>query len=244
MPVKVEKYGPIIEITEYEKTPRKVRLPSARKGSDVYLPKRPDNIRRTKKICLRRVLSAIEDFGNPLLVTLTFEGDASDASYANDSLRSFQVRLRNKYPKAESLFIPELSPKGRIHFHGLLFNVPLCLGDTRKGRYYIPDGDERKTRVLAKLWGCGFLDAKKTDGNVRLGYYISKYIAKGGGEPLFSAMRILRISRGMPKEMIFKEGVAEFIQTRYSVKKAYCEWEGDNPFLGKITKKFYSNEET
>lgn len=105
MPVKVEKYGPIIEITEYEKTPRKVRLPSARKGSDVYLPKRPDNIRRTKKTCLRRVLSAIEDFGNPLLVTLTFEGDASDASYANDSLRSFQVRLRNKYPKAESLFM-------------------------------------------------------------------------------------------------------------------------------------------
>lgn len=122
--------------------------------------------------------------------------------------------------------------------------MPLCLGDTRKGRYYIPDGDERKTRALAKLWGCGFLDAKKTDGNVRLGYYISKYIAKGGGEPLFSAMRILRISRGIPKEIVIREGVADLVQKRYSVKKAYREWEGDNPFLGRITKKFYSNEET
>lgn len=244
MPVVFKKYGPIVEITEYKKTPSKVRLPSSRKGSDVYLPKRPDNVRRTSKICLRRVLSAIEDFGNPLLVTLTFEGDASDASFANDSLRGFQVRLRAKYPKAESIFIPELSPKGRIHFHGLLFNVPLCLGDTRKGWYYLPDGDERKTRTLAKLWGCGFVDAKKTDGDVRLAKYISKYITKNGGEPLFSAMRILRISRGIPKEMIFKGGVAEFIQTRYSVKKPYSEWEGDNPFLGKITKKYYLTEES
>ena len=53
---------------------------------------------------------------------------------ANDSLRVFQVRLRAEYPLAQSFFIPELSPRGRIHFHGLLFNVPLSLGDTRQGK--------------------------------------------------------------------------------------------------------------
>lgn len=243
MPVIIKKYGAIVEITEIEKESPKVRLPSTRKRNDVFWPKRPDNIRRTRQICLRRVLSAIEDFGNPLLVTLTFKGDASDASYANDTLRGFQVRLRNKYPKAESIFIPELSPKGRIHFHGLIFNVPMSLGDTRQGRRYLPDGDERKTRELANLWGYGFLDAKKTDGNIRLGKYITKYITKGGGEPLFAAMRILRISRGIPREIVIRGKLAEEVQRRYSVKKATKEWEGDSIFLGKITKKIYEDED-
>ena len=85
------------------------------------------------KICLWRVSTALEKYGCPLLVTLTFQGDASDASYANDALRDFQVRLRSEFPEAQSLFVPELSPKGRIHFHGLVFNVPLSLGDTRQG---------------------------------------------------------------------------------------------------------------
>ena len=242
MPVIFKKYGAITEITEIEKEPSKIRLPSTRKRRTIFGRKRPDNIRRTRNTCLRRVLSAIEEFGSPLLVTLTFKGDASDASFANDSLRSFQVRLRSKYPKAESIFIPELSPKGRIHFHGLIFNVPLSLGDTRKGERFIPDGNERKERTLAKLWGEGFVDAKKTDGNIRLGYYVSKYITKCGGEILFSAMRILRVSKGIPKEIVVRGELAEEIQRRYAGKKPIREWEGDNIFLGRITKKTYENE--
>ncbi len=234
-----KKYGPIVEITEIEKTPKKVRVSHSRKRRTVFGPRRPDNIRRTRQICLRRVLSALEDFGCPLLVTLTFKGDASDASYANDSLRAFQVRLRNKFADAESLFIPEVSPKGRIHFHGLLFNVPLHLGDTRKGRRSIPDGDERKTRVLAKLWGEGYVDAKKTDGSIRLAYYVTKYITKGGNQIMFNAMRILRISRGFPKEIVVRGELAEELARRYADRKPMKEWSGDNIFLGKITKKTY-----
>lgn len=242
MPVIFKKYGPIVEITEIQKTPSKIRIHSVRKKRVIFGKRRFDNIRRTKQICVRRVLSAVEEFGSPLFVTLTFAGDASDASFANDSLRVFQVRLRNKYPKAESLFIPELSRKGRIHFHGLIFNVPMSLGDTRNGRRYTPDGGERKTRTLAKLWGEGFVDAKKTDGNIRLAYYISKYITKGGGEVMFNAMRVLRVSRGIPQEIIVRGELAEELQRRYAVKKPIKEWEGDNPFMGKITKKTYENE--
>lgn len=242
MPVIYKKYGQIVEITETQKTPSKIRLPSTRKRRAVFRTRRPDNIRRTRQICLRRVLSAIEDFGNPLFVTLTFKGDSSDASFANDSLRIFQVRLRAKYPKAESIFIPELSPKGRIHFHGLIFNVPLYLGDTRKGRRSIPDGNERKTRTLAKLWGEGFVDAKKTDGDIRLGYYVSKYITKGGGETMFNAMRLLRVSRGIPKEIVVRGELAVELQRRYSVKKPKKEWTRENIFLGTITKRIYENE--
>ncbi|MBY0294143.1 hypothetical protein K2Q08_02315 [Patescibacteria group bacterium] len=186
-----------------------------------------------------RVSSALEELGCPLLVTLTFNGDASDASYANDSLRTFQVRLRNKFPDAQSLFVPELSPRGRIHFHGLIFNVPLSLGDTRVNRRRIPDGDERKDRTLAKLWGEGFVDAVKTDGSGRLVYYISKYITKGAGQVMFNAMRLLRISHGFPKETVIRGKFAKYLAYRYSAKQPIREWEMENQFLGKITRKIY-----
>ncbi len=240
MPFIYKKYGPVVEITSYEKTPsHKVRVHFKGRRCNVYGPRRPDNIRRTKQICVRRVFSAIEEFGNPLLLALTFKGDASDASYANDSLRWFQVRLRNKYPEAQSLFIPELSPKGRIHFHGLLFGVPLSLGDTRNGRRIISYGDERKTRVLAELWGEGFVDATKTDGSIGLAYYLTKYITKGGGEILFNAMRILRISHGFPKEIIIRGEFAEYLAEEYSKRKPNKEWERENIFLGLLKKKIY-----
>ena len=239
MPVIFRKNGNLIEITEIEKEPSKVRVPHSRKRRDVFGPRRCDNIRRTRQICVRRVFAALEDFGNPLLVTLTFRGDASDASYASDSLRVFQVRLRAKFTNAESLFIPELSPKGRIHFHGFLFNVPMSLGDTRQGRRTISCGDERKTRILAKLWGEGFVDATQTDGSGKLAFYISKYITKGAGQIMFNAMRLIRVSRGFPKEIILRGWLAEEAQRRYASAKPIREWEKDTPFLGKIKKKTY-----
>lgn len=238
-----KKYGPIVEITQIEKEPRKeVRVHRSLKRTDVYGARRPDNIRRTKQICVRRVFSAIEEYGCPLMVTLTFAGDASDASYANDSLRTFQVRLRAKYPEAHSLFVPELSPRGRIHFHGLLFNVPMSLGDTRKGGRFVSYGEERETRTLAGLWGEGYVDALKTDGSGKLAYYISKYINKGAGQIMFNAMRILRISHGFPKEFVIRGEFAKELARRYATKKPVTEWTRDNIFLGEITKKIYDKE--
>lgn len=254
MPIIYRKYGNIAQITEIEKTPSKVRLYHSRKRNAVFGyresdmvrrkyvrhgPKRSDNIRRASQVCVRRVLSALEDFGCPLLVTCTFEGDASDAAFANDSLRHFQVRLRNAFPLAQSIFIPELSPRGRIHFHGLLFNVPLSLGDTSIGGRILSHGEERTTRQLATLWGAGYVDAKKTNGSPALGYYIAKYITKDAGNLLFSPMRTIRISHGFPKELVIRGKLAEELARRYANKQPIKEWERDNIFLGKITRKEY-----
>jgi len=240
MPVVYKKYGEIVEITEFEKeVSGKVRVHHSQKRDDIHRPRRSDNIRRTKQICLRRVHAALEDYGSPLLATFTFAGDASDASYANDSLRDFQVRLRTKFLGAQSLFIPELSRRGRIHFHGLLFNVPLHLGDTRAGRRRLQDGTERQTRTLAKLWGEGFVDVLKTDGSPALAGYISKYITKGAGEVMFNAMRLLRTSHGFPKEIVVRGEFAELLRDRYAEQEPFKEWSGDNMFLGKMTRKTY-----
>ena len=239
MPFIYRKYGKTVEITEIEKTPLPVRVFASRERRTVYGARREDNIRRTKKICMWRVSAALEEFGPGLLLTLTFAGDASDAAHANDSLRRFQVRLRSKYPQAQSIFVPELSPRGRIHFHGLLFNVPLSLGDTRARGRIISHGEERATRELANLWGEGFVDALKTDDSGRLAHYISKYITKGGSQVMFNAMRILRISHGFPKELTIRGDFAKYLALRYSGKQPVREWEMENQFLGKITRKIY-----
>ncbi|OGD34093.1 hypothetical protein A2988_01245 [Candidatus Azambacteria bacterium RIFCSPLOWO2_01_FULL_46_25] len=232
-------YGETVEITEIEKEPKKVRVYRSRKRNPIHGLRRPDNIRRARKTCLWRVSAAVAELGCPLLVTLTFAGDASDASYANDSLRVFQVRLRAQFPDAQSLFVPELSPRGRIHFHGLLFNVPLSLGDTRNGKRVVSYGDERKLRTLAELWGEGYVDARKTDGSPRLASYLSKYITKGAGQVMFNAMRLLRISRGFPREDVVRGDLAKELARRYAMRKPARVWKGDNIFLGHIKKTMY-----
>lgn len=244
MPIIYKKYGHTAEITEIEKEPSKVRVYTPRKRRTVYGPRRPDNVRRTKQTCVRRVLTALAEFGCPLFLTLTFAGDASDAAYANDALRRFQVRLRNKYPAAQSIFGVDLSPRGRIHFHGLLFNVPLSLGDKSQGRRIVAYGEEREKRTLAKLWGEGNLDARQTDGSERLAYYVSKYITKTASQPLFNAMRPFRISQGFPKEVVLHGEVAEYVASHYAKRKPDREWIGERDYVGIIIKKIYYQKET
>lgn len=240
MPIIILKYGKTVQITQIEKEPSKVRVFASKERGGVFKARRPDNIRRTRQICVRRVSSAIEEYGCPLLLTLTFRGDAGDASFANDSIRRFQVRLRSKYPECQSIFVPELSPHGRIHFHGLLFGLPLYWGDSRKGGRVIRYGQERKTRYLASLWGEGFVDATTTDGSPRLAVYLSKYVTKACREPIFNAMRMLRISRGFPKEIRIDGQLGQWLADIYFQRTPDHEWEGDSFFLGKITKKWYN----
>lgn len=245
MPFNFHKYGKTVEITELEKErTSNVRFYHSRKRRSIYGSRRADNIRRTRKICVWRVSSAIAEYGSPLLVTLTFEGDASNAAYADYALSDFQVRLRTKYPNAQSIFVPELSDKGRIHFHGLLFNVPLSLGDIKVHKRIVQYGEERKTRILATIWGEGYVDALQTDGSDRLAGYICKYITKGAGEVLFNAMRMLRISHGFPKDVYIRGEEAEIIAGIFAQKaKPVRVRNMQSQFWGKITKTIYQVKE-
>lgn len=233
-------YGNTIEITRIEKEVNKVRVSSSRSRSDVYHARRSDSIRRTRQICVRRLSAALKEFGRPLMVTLTFAGDSSDAAFASDSLGKFQVRLRHRFKGCQSLFVSELSPRGRIHFHGLLFGVPLSLGDTRKGRRTISIGEERKTRVLKGLWQQGFVDVAKTDGSPRLAGYIGKYITKEKCHVLFNGMHLLRITQGFPKEFIARDEYAEYLEgIMADDKRLVYFWEGETKWTGSIEKRVY-----
>jgi len=235
------KYGKTVEITKTQKEPSSRRgVSSTRKLRGIINVRRVDSIRRTKRICLRKLLSAFEDFGAPLLITLTFSGSASDVLLSSRRLSYFQRRLQAKFPGSQSLFIPELSPRNRIHYHGLLFGVSQDWGDKKNGKRTVYVGRERKERYFQKLWGYGFVDVSQTDGSPRLGYYLTKYIAKSSAEPFFAPIRLVRSSRGFPKEYELRGPMAEEAYRRYSLKKPDFESEFYTPFLGNIQKRFYT----
>lgn len=247
----VIKSGARIEITTLEKRPQKrtTTVRRSRARGDVLMPRRPDNLRRSAQRCLRLLLTALPIYGSPLLVTLTFQGDASDSQYAGDALSDFQKRLRFQYRDSHSFFVPERSRKGRIHFHGLLFGLPPSLGDIKEGKRTIFVGTERTDRTLAKLWREGFVDLQQTNGSIRLAYYITGYFNKGAGEILFVGMRIPRVSHGFPQPQKYKGVLATFIRKFLTDRKPDSEWsskKGDklSEFFGKITKKTYTLADT
>lgn len=232
-------YGKTIEITRYEHKPS-VRIYTPRTPRTLYGARRFDSILRAKKICVRRVSAALEKFGSPLFISTTFRGDSSDAYRANKAMGTFQMRMRRAYPGHQSLFVPELSPRGRIHFHGLCFNMPMHLGDIRERGRTVATGSERSDRGLAKLWGEGWLDCLQTDGSERLAHYIAKYITKAGGGVLFNAMHLLRITQGFPKEYVARDLAAEWaIECIPETKIKVFAHSVDNPFLGSVDKEWY-----
>lgn len=236
------KYGKTIEITKTEKSPSPIRRVSSTRKSGLPLGvRRIDSVRRTRRICLRKLLSAIEELGPPLFITLTFQGSASDVLYSSQTLTRFQRRLSIQFRGCQSLFVPELSPRGRIHFHGLLFGVSQEWGDVKKGKRTIFVGRERKERVFQKLWGYGFVDMLKTDGSPRLAYYVSKYVAKSSYEPFLTPLRLIRASPGFPKESEYRFETEEEFLFLMSRQKIRPVWENSfyTRFMGMVTKTFY-----
>lgn len=238
------KYGRTIEITETqkEKTNSIRRLSNTSRDSLFVFIRRVDSVRRTRRICMRKLLSAIEKFGSPLFVTLTFSGSASDIFLCSKHLSDFFRRVRVEFPESQCLFVPELSPRGRIHFHGLIFNVSQEWGDSKKGKKYISYGRERKDRLFQKLWRVGFVDVLKTDGSPRLATYISKYISKTADEPFLAPLRLIRTTQGFPDALEIRSLNMEQLNRHYKFLHLtpVFKSEFNTPFLGLIKKTFYN----
>jgi len=240
MHIIIKRYGKNLEITKIEKSPSPIRVRNTRKRESVYGIRRSDSYRRTKKILMRSVLSAVEAYGNPLLITLTVRSQANNAYEHSLALRRFFLRLRAKYPMAHAIFVPELSPRYRIHFHGLLFGLPLSWGDLRKGKSIISVGSERTDRRLYGFWGNGWVDCRQTDGHERLGGYLAKYLGKAHEELLFAPMRLIRTTKGFPREerIVSDEGIWD-VGCLIEGKMPSYQTENVSPFLGKIIKTYY-----
>ena len=132
------------------------------------LGKRKDNSQRASMAFRRLVLSNLDGVERPLLITLTHAENLTDLRQGYKNYTSFIQALRYKYGKLfRYISVPEFQKRGAVHFHALFWGLPFELFLS-----------ERKTRTLATIWGKGFVYLKETDGNEKLSFYLSKYMAK------------------------------------------------------------------
>jgi hypothetical protein len=248
MPTKFIQYGDQIQFIQWEKEAEKSRRGKARiritkDGIPFYGRRRADSLRRTKTILVRRVLCALEEYGSPILLTLTFSDQKSQGSHdvwvASKALRRFFLRLRVLYPQSATIAVPELSPKYRLHYHCLLFGVPLSVADKRVARFRV-SGSERSTRILAKAWGYGFVDAIGTDGNSRLAGYLAKYFTKASLEPLFYGSRLIRTTKNFPRPYVHKGPLAEELMRRYNKHTPIFKASSVTPWMGRMEIRKYN----
>lgn len=52
-------------------------------------------------------------------------------------------------------------------------------------------------------------------------------------------MRMLRCTHGIPKETIIRGELADALEAEYAERKPIQTWENESPYVGKITKKLY-----
>lgn len=60
---------------------------------------------------------------------------------------------------------------------------------------------------------------------------------------MFNAMRMIRCSRGIPKETVVRGDLAKILEAEYAKEKPITEWNGKSPYVGEISKKLYIENE-
>jgi len=246
---RIVQFGDITEIYEYENNKRNTRKKhvslltrrrnkKAReiaKSKGVYLRAKRNILRTTRnffRLCHHNNCRA----STICFLTLTF---AYDLSYKASTryLAKFMERMEKTFPEVPLSYIsvPELTKKGRYHFHILLYNLP-----TEEAT------KERETRNLQRLFERGYVDLRiATYTSKGIAGYMAKYMAKALTDPKNETTRGYNCSRNIDKTLSYGGNTLDtyktlIIPTDIVEKKVVSEY--DVPYLGKclvtrITKK-------
>ncbi|MEI7709124.1 MAG: hypothetical protein WCI76_00215 [bacterium] len=162
------------------------------RDSATTLGKRRDNAQRSSVAFRRIVASNLGGLTRPLLVTLTYRDNFTDLKGSYKHFSSFIQSLRYKFGKDfKYISVPEFQKRGAVHFHALFWGLP-------EGIFL----QERKTRTLAELWARGFVYLKETDGNEKLSFYLSKYMAKAFIDPRLKNQKCYVASRNIQRPTV------------------------------------------
>lgn len=167
---KVIQSGAHIELFEYEKFPIIERRGVKRTGfvrRDWRDSRRPDQIRNCKKNFLRLVRANLVRVSPPALVTLTLY-DITTIGLARKRLGYFFQLLLLVLPDVVQISVPEFQRRGAVHFHCLVWGIP--------DNWIV---NEKESRRIQNIWGWGYVDIVKTNGNEALANYLGKYMQKG-----------------------------------------------------------------
>jgi len=225
--IKIIIYGNNIEIYEYEKTVVIVHRDKQRRedpsddknmginGQNLLqerkLGKRQDNARRAS-LDFRRLVGAnlgsdSRQFTRPILATLTYRDNFTDLKGAYRHLSSFIQSLRHKYGKIfKYTCVPEFQERGAVHFHALFWGLP--------EEIFLR---EREDRTIAGYWRHGFIFLKQTDGNEKLSFYLSKYMAKAFLDARLKNQKCYVASRNILRPVTYKGASASVVLEDYGI---------------------------
>jgi len=212
---KVISYADILEIYEYEKRPASSRgnnnrpqISDVQQGipfiGEASLPKEESPKVREKRsvqraiLAFRRLVRANLQFAeNPILVTLTYAENEVDWKSTKADFNAFARNLRFTFgSKIRYITVTEFQKRGAIHFHTLLWGVPVSVVRA-----------ERDTRLVASLWGKGFVYLKETDGHPKLSSYLVKYFNKQMEDPRLIGKKLYIASQNIIKPVIDKNAM-------------------------------------
>jgi len=221
-------YGKNVEFYQFEESPRGFtresrKLQSARRlqsvallgetkvGQNDSLPRKRQDNARSASMAFRRLVSAnLGESENPILASFTYAKVVTDSRVAHENFKSFTGLLRNKFGKSvRYIYVPEFQKRGAFHFHALFWGLPIELFR-----------EERRTRLVASLWGHGFVDLVLTDGHEKLATYLAKYMAKAFTDPRLSFQKAYVASRNVRRPVVWKKAMLTALEFEHDLSTA------------------------
>lgn len=208
---KIVQSGNIIEVYEYEKVPKKanncindeINEAKIGKPQNEINPNRIEEYIKNSQYVSRENIRryALNNFNdNSLFITLTFEDNIQDHTYANNEFNKFKKRLSRQAIKLnielEYIAVIEYQKRGAIHYH-MLTNFPkeLIIGNT----------DNKKNEYFQnRYWKNGFVKIMDINGIDNLGAYLVKYLIKDIDAPIQANKKRYLKSNNLKKSTIMK----------------------------------------
>ena len=230
---KVVKSGNVIEIYRYEKGVFKGFInENGRAGNGSITEEQKERNREISLMRarrdLRRIVNAnVGQWGDDVttkFVTLTFKENVTDLDSANYEFKKFILRLNykvyeKKCSKLKYTVVPEFQERGAVHYHVIFYNLPFI-----------------KSKVIAEVWGNGFIKINKIDDVDNVGAYVCKYLTKNNVDTRLKGRKCYFNSRGLKKpiESYFDSEEYEDIKKRLPVEAITYATTFNNDYLGEI----------
>lgn len=209
---KIIKYGDNLEIYEYQEAPRLhrrgARDPNKEKPTeDEKYEKRKDNAFQAQRNFRRLVAANLNKENIPILVSLTYAENMQDIKIGYKDFKLFILALKYKFGKGfKYIAVPEFQKRGAVHFHILIWGLPK----------YLNHQYEKENRVLAPIWGHGFVDIKDTDGDQKIAGYLAKYMAKAFVDRNLKNQKAYASSRNVERPDVESDTSALYFLYKYT----------------------------
>ncbi len=193
---KIVQFGDCTEIYDYEKDINNIRKRTLSqiqkkraKARRKLVSRSTFSVRRARSNFFRLVHHNNSYADSISFLTITLQADYKYAQ-ATRTVREFFSKLKEKLGTAPRyISVPELTKKGRYHFHILVYDLPPEIVK-----------NERTTRNLQRLFKRGFIDIRIAEyHSPAIAGYMAKYMAKALTDPKYETRRAYNCSRNIKK---------------------------------------------